>query len=437
MRLNGSNRKSGGSGNRKKNKRNAQDFFNRTRYRKTPQSQYYEEIGHALVGICEAVPDGVVVFIPSYAKLNGMVKCWKKATYSSSSSMTIWERLSDVKYGSDIVVEPRSSLPSARRISSSSNNAEKNLTLEEAHEKYASGVYSGDGALMLAVFRGKMSEGMDLKDSMVRCVVCVGIPYPNCMDLNVRVKMTYNDIQRARFNKRKAQKQQQQQTRTMTTSQDETYFVPLDGWSWYRQAAFQAVNQAVGRVHRHPKDYGAIILLDDRYNDLSDQSPIRPYLSRWYRDIVKRYFARSRFGEIKYELSNFFKESIPSEIRVDGATQRIRDGGRVVESSRPHISPEYEAEEKQQEEEKQSNSSSTTKRPLLEGEKENEEEHVNKKKRAMTECVICMDAKANHAFFPCGHMCVCAGCVPAVIPPKETKGPCPVCRAESTVVKLL
>ena len=146
------------------------------------------------------------MFVPSYAKLRSMVKCWKRANYNSGS-MSIWDRLSNVKMGSDIVVEPRNTMSSSRN---SNNDDLTPMTLEEAHEKYASGVYSGDGALMLAVFRGKMSEGMDLKDSMVRCVVCVGIPYPNCMDLNVRVKMTYNDIQRAHFNQRKKTKNQPQ-----------------------------------------------------------------------------------------------------------------------------------------------------------------------------------------------------------------------------------
>ena len=164
MRLNGSNRNT--SAGKKKKKRNARDFFNRNTYRKTPQTIYYEEIGHAIVGICEAVPDGVVVFVPSYAKLRSMVKCWKRADYNSGS-MSIWDRLSNVKMGSDIVVEPKNTILSSRNSGSDDVTP---MTLEEAHEKYASGVYSGDGALMLAVFRGKMSEGMDLKDSMVRGV---------------------------------------------------------------------------------------------------------------------------------------------------------------------------------------------------------------------------------------------------------------------------
>jgi hypothetical protein len=37
------------------------------------------------------------------------------------------------------------------------------------------------------------------------------------------------------------------------------------GMDWYVQQAARAVNQAVGRVIRHRDDYGAVILLDERF----------------------------------------------------------------------------------------------------------------------------------------------------------------------------
>jgi len=39
----------------------------------------------------------------------------------------------------------------------------------------------------------------------------------------------------------------------------------LGGQDWYRLQASRAVNQAIGRVIRHRKDYGAIILCDSRH----------------------------------------------------------------------------------------------------------------------------------------------------------------------------
>lgn len=35
------------------------------------------------------------------------------------------------------------------------------------------------GSLMLAICRGKVSEGTDFPDDMARAVITVGIPYPN------------------------------------------------------------------------------------------------------------------------------------------------------------------------------------------------------------------------------------------------------------------
>lgn len=38
----------------------------------------------------------------------------------------------------------------------------------------------------------------------------------------------------------------------------------IGGSEWYQLQASRAVNQAIGRVIRHRKDYGAIIFLDKR-----------------------------------------------------------------------------------------------------------------------------------------------------------------------------
>lgn len=44
-----------------------------------------------------------------------------------------------------------------------------------------------DGALLIAVCRGKVSEGLDFTDDNARAVVTIGIPFPNIKDLQVRV----------------------------------------------------------------------------------------------------------------------------------------------------------------------------------------------------------------------------------------------------------
>ncbi|CBZ53396.1 conserved hypothetical protein [Neospora caninum Liverpool] len=48
-------------------------------------------------------------------------------------------------------------------------------------------------ALMLAVYRGKMSEGLSFNDDYCRGVICIGIPYPAFRDPKIESKMRFND----------------------------------------------------------------------------------------------------------------------------------------------------------------------------------------------------------------------------------------------------
>ena len=47
----------------------------------------------------------------------------------------------------------------------------------------------GKGAILLAVHRGKIAEGMDFTDEMARLVLLVGIPYPPCKDEKILLKV--------------------------------------------------------------------------------------------------------------------------------------------------------------------------------------------------------------------------------------------------------
>ena len=64
---------------------------------------------------------------------------------------------------------------------------------DEAKNEFTDAVDSGGGGLLLAVFRGKMSEGISFNDNYCRAVFCVGIPFPSTKDLKVQLKMRYND----------------------------------------------------------------------------------------------------------------------------------------------------------------------------------------------------------------------------------------------------
>jgi len=54
---------------------------------------------------------------------------------------------------------------------------------------------------------------------------------------------------------------------------------------------------------------------------------------------------------------------------------------------------------------------------------------------AQSECCVCLDEAKSHAFVPCGHLCVCAGCAQSIM--SSLKKECPSCRGPAAhVVKI-
>ena len=99
--------------------------------------------------------------------------------------------------------------------------------------------------LLFTVYRGKNSEGINFKDDEARMIICVGIPYPNITDLKVRLKWNFLE---------------------------EKYLEDKSGYSsreWYREEAFNAVNQALGRLIRDKDDYGIMICFGTEFREKS------------------------------------------------------------------------------------------------------------------------------------------------------------------------
>ena len=142
---------------------------------------------------------------------------------------------------------------------------------------YPKRIDRGEGATFLAVLRGKISEGLDFKDNYGRAVVVVGIPY-SVLDQRTQLKMKALD-KKANYSKMRR--------------------LSLTGELWYQQEAIRAVNQSIGRVIRHKGDYGAIVLIDERYNDLSH----RILLSKWLHPA----FNSESYEIFLQKLQNFFE----------------------------------------------------------------------------------------------------------------------------------
>ncbi|KAL7162430.1 hypothetical protein ACSBR2_042840 [Camellia fascicularis] len=260
-------------------------------YRSRDSVEYKLELGNAIVNFARIVPDGLLVFFPSYYLLDQCIGCWKNTIHTNSTiSSTIWERICKHKQA---VVEPRQSSLFL-------------LSIDDYMIKLKDSTTSG--AVFFAVCRGKVSEGLDFADHAGRAVVITGMPFAMRTDPKVRLKREYLD----------------QHTRSQQMG-----CKVLTGEEWYSQEALRAVNQAVGRVIRHRHDYGAIIFCDERFVHSSRQSQI----SLWIQPHIKCY---SKFGDVVFTLTRFFRDGAirgPTKLELT----RSEDHGNVnrLETARP------------------------------------------------------------------------------------------------------
>jgi len=63
-------------------------------------------------------------------------------------------------------------------------------------DEYYNAIQENKGAMLLAVYRGKVSEGLDFSDWKARAVIILGLPYPPYQDPRVVMKREYLDEMR-------------------------------------------------------------------------------------------------------------------------------------------------------------------------------------------------------------------------------------------------
>lgn len=224
-------------------------------YKNKMDPEMIDELGSLLVNVTRIIPGGIVCFFPSYEYEQAVSQRWK--------TTGVLGKLATKKH---IFHEPPKS-----------SELEKTLARYSQCAQASSSSGAMTGAILFSVVGGKMSEGINFSDDMGRCVLMVGLPYPNARAPEMKSKMEFLSA---------------------------TYPRSGDGRSagqlYYESVCMKAVNQSIGRAIRHKDDYAVILLVDQRYQKPS----VMKALPAWIQDSLT---APAKFGAAFSAIQRFFK----------------------------------------------------------------------------------------------------------------------------------
>ncbi|XP_049580009.1 ATP-dependent DNA helicase DDX11 [Syngnathus scovelli] len=226
-------------------------------YQNRDSPRMMDETGRILSNICNVVPGGVVCFFPSYEYSKRIVDHWESAG--------VLTRLANKK---KIFQEPKKANQVEQVL------AEFSRCIQRCAQQ---GGGNQTGALLFSVVGGKMSEGINFSDDLGRCVVMVGMPYPNIKSPELQEKMSYLD-------------------KHLTHSGGKS-----PGQALIENLCMKAVNQSIGRAIRHRGDYSSIVLCDRRYSRHGTLAK----LPAWIRSQTRTH---QSFGPAFAALRKFFVE---------------------------------------------------------------------------------------------------------------------------------
>lgn len=260
------------------------------------------QLGLALLNICSVVPDGVVAFFPSYGYLDEVVSIWKAASTQGSGvgGISTWDRLQAKK---EVFRDTKGD--SSEEILQQYTAAILGDTAKLGSDP--NGKSLGRGALLLSVVGGKMSEGINFSDRLGRCVVVVGLPYPNINSPEWKARIEYIESSTmARFSHDSTPKNGVSDGKPR---EDAIAFSKQAARDFYENACMRAVNQSIGRAIRHQNDYAAIVLLDRRFGT----GRIRDKLPGWIRGGMAVGSEEKGLQGLMGALSTFFSGKKQSE----------------------------------------------------------------------------------------------------------------------------
>ncbi|KAL2493098.1 RAD3-like DNA-binding helicase protein [Abeliophyllum distichum] len=259
-------------------------------YKLRSLSNMIEELGLLLCNLVTVVPEGVVVFFPSFDYEGKVYDAWK-----SSGILT---RIMKKKR---VFREPR-------------KNTDVEAFLREYKETIdalsTTNPTSCNGAILFAVVGGKISEGINFSDGTGRCVIMIGLPYPSPSDIELieRVKHIEGLEETTSNQTPKSSVDGEHRNGDVQTGFHILRSCKGRGKEYYENLCMKAVNQSIGRAIRHINDYAAILLVDVRYaSDPAKRSFSHSTgkLPQWIRShLVTK---AENYGEIHRLLHQFFK----------------------------------------------------------------------------------------------------------------------------------
>jgi len=205
-------------------------------YEKQKDVKQIEQLGRLIINVNQLIKGGIVCFFPSY-KLS-------KFVYDKWKTSGILERIEKKK-----------------KVFCDTQNDASGQT-EGILSKYSKFIENckkstspHNGALLLSVVGGRMSEGINFSDDLGRCVLMIGLPYPNIKSVELQQKMKFMDQNLPHLNGMKPSA------------------------VFYEELCMKAVNQSIGRAIRHKNDYACVLLVDRRYLKRSVQSKLPEWIS--------------------------------------------------------------------------------------------------------------------------------------------------------------
>jgi DNA excision repair protein ERCC-2 len=187
----------------------------------------FNNYGRLLLELSKQVPDGVVVFFPSFGFLYEILQMWTKDG-----------RVTEILENKVLFIEPQ-------------HQPEVALTIDS----YKRACDTGRGAMLLAIANGRTCEGVDWSGPYGRFIVVLGMPEPQKTNQLLRTRSEYLDL------------------RFQISKEDFLLFNSI-----------RIATQCFARILNSKKDYGIVLLADFRYNRQS----ARLKMPQWIRDFITK-----------------------------------------------------------------------------------------------------------------------------------------------------